>query len=119
MWGTWVEVNPKTAAALGIGHGDLVQVESQHGTLQAPAFVTPSIAPDVVAMPLGQGHEHFTRYATGRGANPISILAPMQVSGTDSFAWAATRVRISRIGNGRMIVFGGNLTEMPPELEHR
>jgi anaerobic selenocysteine-containing dehydrogenase len=119
MWGTWVEVNPKTAVALGLEQGDLVQVESQHGTLQAPAFVTPGIAPDVVAMPLGQGHEHFTRYATGRGANPISILAPMQVSGTDSFAWAATRVRISRIGKGNMIVFGGNITEMPPELEHR
>jgi anaerobic selenocysteine-containing dehydrogenase len=119
MWGTWLEVNPKTAAALGLEQGDLVQVESQHGTLQAPAFVTPGIAPDVVAMPVGQGHEHFTRYAKGRGANPISILAPMQVSGADSFAWAATRVRVSRIGKSNMIVFGGNLTEMPPELEHR
>jgi anaerobic selenocysteine-containing dehydrogenase len=119
MWGTWLEVNPKTAAALDLEQGDLVLVESQHGTLQAPAFVTPGIAPNVVAMPVGQGHEHFTRYAKGRGANPISILAPMQVSGTDSFAWAATRVRISRIGKSNMIVFGGNLTEMPPELEHR
>jgi anaerobic selenocysteine-containing dehydrogenase len=119
MWGTCLEINPKTAAALGIEQGDLIQVESQHGKLHAPAFVTPSIAPDVVAMPLGQGHEHYTRYATGRGANPISILAPMQVSDTDSFAWAATRVRISRIGKGKMIVFGGNLTEMPPEFEHR
>jgi len=119
MWGTWLEVNPKTASALGIEQGDLVHVESQHGTLQAPAFVTPGIAPDVVAMPVGQGHEHFTRYATGRGANPVSILAPMEVAGTDSFAWAATRVRISRIGKSKMIVFGGSLTEMPPEVENR
>jgi anaerobic selenocysteine-containing dehydrogenase len=119
MWGSWLEVNPKTAAALGLEQGDLVQVESQHGTLQAPAFITPGIAPDVVAMPLGQGHENFTRYATGRGVNPISILAPMQVSGTDSFAWAATRVRISRIGKGKIGVFGGSLTETPPELQHR
>jgi anaerobic selenocysteine-containing dehydrogenase len=119
MWGSWLEINPKTAKSLGLEQGDLVQVESQHGTLQAPAFVTPGIAPEVVAMPLGQGHEHFTRYATGLGANPISILAPMQVSGTDSFAWGATRVRISRIGKSRMIVFGGNLTETSPELQHR
>lgn len=119
MWGTWIEVNPKTASALGLEQGDLVQVESQHGSLQAPAFVTPGIAPDVVAMPVGQGHEHFTRYAKGRGTNPISILAPMTVAGTDSLAWAATRVRISRIGKGNMIVFGGSLTETPPDTLHR
>ena len=119
MWGTWLEVNPKTAKALGLEQGDMVRVESQHGSLEAPAFITPGIAPDVVAMPLGQGHDNFTRYGSGRGANPISILAPMQVSGTDSLAWAATRVRISRIGKSRMIVFGGNLTENPPELQHR
>ena len=119
MWGTWLEVNPKTAKALGLEQGDMVRVESQHGSLEAPAFITPGIAPDVVAMPLGQGHDNFTRYGSGRGANPISILAPMHVSGTDSLAWAATRVRISRIGKSRMIVFGGNLTENPPELQHR
>ena len=55
----------------------MLEVASQHGTLRAPALVTPGIAPDVIAMPVGQGHENFTRYATGRGANPISILAPM------------------------------------------
>lgn len=119
MWGTWVEVSPTTASSLGLQQGDLVRVESQHGSLDAPAFVTPGIAPDVVAMPVGQGHQHFTRYAKDRGANPISILAPMAVSGTDSLAWAATRVKISSVGKGRMIVFGGSLTETPPETQHR
>jgi anaerobic selenocysteine-containing dehydrogenase len=119
MWGTWVEVNPKTAAAFNLQQGDLVQVDSQHGSLKAPAFITPGIAPNVIAMPVGQGHQHFTRYAKDRGANPIAILAPMQVSGTDSLAWAATRVKISRVGKGNMIVFGGSLTETPPETEHR
>lgn len=119
MWGTWVEVNPKTAAAFNLQQGDLVQVESQHGSLKAPAFITPGIAPNVIAMPVGQGHQQFTRYAKERGANPVAILAPMQVSGTDSLAWAATRVKISRAGKGNMIVFGGSLTETPSELEHR
>ncbi len=119
MWGTWVEINPKTAKAHSLEEGDLVLVESQHGSLQAPAFIAPGIAPDVVAMPVGQGHRHFTRYAENRGASPIEILAPVAVSGTDSLAWAATRVRISRVGKGSMIVFGGSLTETPPELQHR
>lgn len=119
MWGTWVELNPATANKLGIKQADLIEVASQHGTLQAPAMITPGIAPDVVAMPIGQGHENFTRYASNRGANPISILAPMSVAGADSLAWAATRVKISRRGEGQLILFGGSLREESPELKHR
>ena len=115
MWGTWVEINPKTAEKLAIRQGDLLEVASRHGKLRAPALVTPGIAPDVVAMPVGQGHENFTRYATGRGANPISILAPMQVAETSSLAWAATRVKVSAVGHGKMVLFGGSLTEAPAQ----
>jgi anaerobic selenocysteine-containing dehydrogenase len=119
MWGTWIEINTQTAAKMGIKQADLIEVTSQHGTLRAPAMVVPGIAPDVIAMPVGQGHENFTRYASGRGANPISILAPMTVAETGSLAWAATRVKISRIGEGKMSLFAGSLTEQSPELKHR
>jgi menaquinone reductase, molybdopterin-binding-like subunit len=119
MWGTWVEVNPRTAQKLSIKQADLIEVASPHGKLQAPALINPGIAPDVIAMPIGQGHQNFTRYATGRGANPISILSPLTVEGTNSFAWAATRVKLSVIGSVELILFGGSLTEASPELEHR
>lgn len=119
MWGTWVEINTQTAAKLGIAQGDLIEVASQHGTLQAPAFPVPGITPDCVAMPVGQGHTNFTRYASNRGANPISILAPLTDSETGALAWAATRVKITRIGKGKMVLFGDSLTETPPELKHR
>ena len=115
MWGAWVEINPKTAERLAIRQGDLLEVASQHGKLRAPALVTPGIARDVVAMPVGQGHDNFTRYATGRGANPISILAPMQVAETGSLAWAATRVKVSAVGHGKLVLFGGSLTETPAQ----
>ena len=119
MWGTWVEINNRTAEKLGVKMGDTVEVASAHGKLQAPALVTPAIAPDVIAMPLGQGHENFTRYATGRGANPISILAPTTVEGTGSLAWAATRVRISRVGEGKIVMFGASMEETPQDTKHR
>jgi anaerobic selenocysteine-containing dehydrogenase len=115
MWGTWVEINPRTAQNLGIKQGDLLEVASQHGTLRAPALIYPGIAPDVVAMPVGQGHANFTRYASGRGANPISILASMFTPETGSLAWAATRVKISRVGEGRLILFGAELHEKPEQ----
>ena len=119
MWGTWVEINNRTAEKLGVKMGDTVEVASQHGTLRAPALVTPAIAPDVIAMPIGQGHTNYTRYASGRGANPISILAPMKVEGTESLAWAATRVKISRIGEGKIVMFGASMEETPSSTKHR
>jgi len=117
MWGTWVEINPQTAERLNVRQGDLVEVASRHGKVRAPALISPGIAPDVIAMPVGQGHENYTRYASVRGANPVSILAPTVEPETQSLAWAATRVRISRVGKGKPILFAGGMREKPVEHE--
>ncbi len=34
MWSSWIEINPTTAAKLGIRDGDIVEVASLQGTLQ-------------------------------------------------------------------------------------
>jgi anaerobic selenocysteine-containing dehydrogenase len=115
MWSSWVEINPQTAARLSIRQGDVVEVTSQHGTLRAPAIISPGIAPDVIAMPVGQGHERFGRYASGRGANPVAILAPKTDSKTGALAWAATRVKMTRMGEGKIALFGGGMSEFPHE----
>jgi anaerobic selenocysteine-containing dehydrogenase len=120
MWSAWVEINPRTAEKMGIKQGDLLEVASQHGKLQAPALVAPGIAPDVVAMPVGQGHENYGRYASHRGANPIKILAPQTEAETGALAWASTRVKITRLGKqGNLILFGGGLREWPREYRRR
>ena len=83
------------------------------GTLQAPALLSPGIAPDVVAMPVGQGHQTFTRYASGRGSNPVSILAGLTEPETGALAWAATRVQYREAGEGALanplILFSGGM----------
>jgi anaerobic selenocysteine-containing dehydrogenase len=119
MWGAWVEIHPQTAARLGISQGDLVEVASRHGSLRAPALLSPGIAPDVLAMPAGQGHENFTRYASGRGANPFAVLAPAEEPETGAVAWAATRVKIARAGQGKLILFGGALRDLAGEHQRR
>ncbi len=113
MWSSWVEVNPQTAARLGIAQGDLVEVASTQGALRVPALLSPGIAPDVLAMPVGQGHETFTRYASGRGANPTRLIAPLTEPETASLAWAATRVRVTRVSGptGDLILFAGDTRE--------
>src|SRR4030095_4718005 len=121
MWSSWVEINPKTAEEHGIAQGDTIEIKSAHGTRQAPALLSPGIAPDVVAMPTGQGHQNYTRYASGRGANPLSILSGMTEPETGTLAWAATRVRIQKLENvaqkSSLILFSGGMREH--EERHR
>ncbi|HJQ70861.1 MAG TPA: molybdopterin-dependent oxidoreductase [Blastocatellia bacterium] len=75
MWGSWVEINPKTADSLGVKDGDTVEVATPHGSLRAPAVIYPAIRPDTIAMPYGRGHKGFGRYASNRGAN-AALLDP-------------------------------------------
>jgi anaerobic selenocysteine-containing dehydrogenase len=116
MWSSWVEVHTETAKGLGLVQGDVVEISSGHGKIQAPVLISPGIAPNVIAMPMGQGHDTFTRFASGRGANPISILAPMIERETGALAWAATRVRISKVkSDTKLILFAGGMREHPDE----
>jgi menaquinone reductase, molybdopterin-binding-like subunit len=122
MWSSWVEIHPKTGERLGIKQGDLVEIASQQGSVRAAAVLSPGIAPDLVAMPVGQGHEDFSRFASGRGANPLAILAPLAESETGSLAWAATRVKLSRAGGpeqAKLVLFAGGMSGFPHEGEPR
>ena len=111
MWTSWIEINPQTASRLGIEQGDLLEISSQHGNIRAAALLSPGISPDVVAMPVGQGHEQYGRYATGRGANPLKIVGPQVEPKTSAWAWAATRVNVTKVGKGELILFSGGPTQ--------
>lgn len=97
-WQTWVELNPQTAFQLGVEDNDVVKIISPHGTIEAISVLYPGIRPDVIAIPIGQGHTEFGRYAKNRGSNPINLLAPIVDPDTGSLAWGATRVRIEPTG---------------------
>jgi anaerobic selenocysteine-containing dehydrogenase len=108
VWDSWIEINPRTAADLGIGFGDLVEVASPWGALRLPAVIFPGIRPDMVAIPLGQGHRGMGRYARGRGVNPLDLVT-MEFEGTKPHpAWNATRVRVTRISGQGDLVTAGN-----------
>ena len=104
VYGSWLEINPATAQELGLRDGDLVEVESPDGALSVPVLTFPAIMPNVVAMPVGQGHGQYGRYASGRGANPIEILSPQMEPETGSLAWNATRVRLNPTGRRANLV---------------
>ncbi|GAB4245612.1 MAG: molybdopterin-dependent oxidoreductase [Deltaproteobacteria bacterium] len=91
VWRNWVEVNPKTAAALGVAEGDGVTVTSPSGKITAHVVVNPGLAPDVAAMPLGQGHTRYGKSANGRGENPIALLPP-----GEAYTLQGTRVALAK-----------------------
>jgi molybdopterin-containing oxidoreductase family iron-sulfur binding subunit len=91
-WGSWAEMTPETAAAIGAEDGQLVTLESDYGTVDATVLLNPHLHPGVVAVPIGQGHTDFGRYATGRGINPLVLLDPAPEAVSGGPRWAGTGV---------------------------
>ena len=75
VWDTWAEIHPKDAAALNVKTGDRVRVSSSTGQVEVAAYVYPGVYPGAIAIPLGQGHTAYGRYATGVGANAAALGA--------------------------------------------
>jgi len=98
VYGSWVEVNPVTAEQMELSEGDLVDIQSPHGQLRVPVFIYPAIMPNVIAIPIGQGHGEYGRYAKDRGVNPIEILSPQLEPITGNLASSATRVSLTATG---------------------
>ena len=104
QWGTWVELNPETARNLGVSDNDIVSIESPAGSLEAQVVVYPGIRPDVVAMPVGQGHTEYGRFAQAAGkSNPMTLVMPVTDSTAGTLAWGATRVRIKATGRNQKL----------------
>ena len=111
MWNSWAELSPADAEQLGVRDGDHLRIDSPTGSLEAQAVVDPAVRPGVIGMPLGQGHREYGRYAQGRGANPLDLVGRLQVEDTSAPAWAATRVRIERLGPGELVRSGRSYTD--------
>ena len=87
---------------MGIADGDLVEVTTANGSVRSLAFLYPGIRPDCIAMPTGQGHASYGRYARGRGVNPLALCAPNE----------SVRARLTKVGGKSQIIrFGTDLLD--------
>jgi molybdopterin-containing oxidoreductase family iron-sulfur binding subunit len=75
-WGAWLEIHPETAKKLDLEKGDLLSVKTDYGAVQVPALPIYTVPEGVAAIPVGQGHTNFGRFASGLPANPFELLAP-------------------------------------------
>jgi anaerobic selenocysteine-containing dehydrogenase len=95
MWNTWLEMNPETAHELHIENDDVVKVISEAGEIELPVYLYPAIRPDTIAIPFGQGHKAYGRYATGRGVNPFDLLGK-HFNEAGDLAFGAMKVKIEK-----------------------
>ena len=100
-WHAWVELHPDTAAKWSVTDGDLLVLQSPFGAVQAPVWITPAVRPDVLAVPTGQGHKAYGRYAKDRSFNAFDLLSGTpNAYGGRSFA---VRVSARKTGEHRFL----------------
>ena len=119
VWGSWVEMHPITANRLGVKTGDFVKVESEHGSIEVPVYAHRGVHPDAMAVPMGQGHKEYGRFAKGVGVNPLSILANAKDEQTGELALSSTRVNVSKVSfneEDKMVRFGGSESQVGRKL---
>ncbi len=75
-WQTPLLMHPDTLTANNLSQGDVVNVKSDHGRIEAPVYEYEGIRPGVLAMSMGQGHRAYGRYAENTGVNPLLLLPP-------------------------------------------
>src|SRR2546427_8515489 len=95
-WHGWVEVHPETAAKWQLANGDVLLLKSPHGAVRAPVWITPGVRPDVLAVPTGQGHKAYGRYAKDRSFNAFELLDDKPTA----FGGRAFAVRVSVVKTG-------------------
>lgn len=112
VWNSWAELHPSMAARLGVEEGDIVKITAAGGVIEAMAYIHKGIHPEVVAVPMGQGHTEYGRYAQGRGVNPLSILDPGNDGKTGEMALYGTRIKVEATGRaGRLVKTGATETQ--------
>ena len=119
-WENWVEIHPADAEHHGIRKGDLVEVRSHNGSIELRAYPYPGVIQGTVAIPIGQGHSAYGRYASGAGANVAHLLPPLPVEESGGMHWSGVRIDLVNKGGRKQLadvagsdyLHGRNLVQM-------
>ena len=84
----FVEVNPQTARAAGLGQGDMATLTTPRGEARVKIHLFEGIQPGVLAMARGLGHTAYDAFLAGKGVNINTLIGPVEdpSSGHDA-AW--------------------------------
>jgi hypothetical protein len=92
-----VEINPETAKANRLSHGDLVIIETPKGKAKVRVNLFDGIMPGVVAMARGLGHVlDSNMYVGGKGVNINELMGSVNDSAPGLAPDLGIRAKISR-----------------------
>jgi molybdopterin-containing oxidoreductase family iron-sulfur binding subunit len=117
VYASWVEVPAEAARNLGVQAGDVLRVESPHGALEAPAYVSETLAPGTVAIPTGLGHTAYGRFARGIGQSPYALLPAEPAAASGGRRWLGVRVRLQRTGQREKLASPAGVAEVDHSRE--
>ncbi len=107
VWGAWAEIHPETAKKFNIAQGDAVILRTDDGEVHVPAYVTEHVHKGIVAVPVGQGHSAYGRFAksAAEGSGSAYSLLPKKLAkGADSLVIAGNKVEVLRApGSGNLV----------------
>lgn len=102
-WGTWAEIGEEAAEELHVVEGDLLEISSSRQSVTVPAYIMPAIAPKVLAIPIGQGHTAYGRFAKDVGANALKLIdAQQEISG--GLPLSSTKVTVRKASGREQVV---------------
>src|SRR5690606_16003848 len=107
-WSNWAELHPVTARRNGIGQGDRIQLKTAAGTIEVHAYITSGVLPEVVAVPLGQGHSAAIGTWGAIDGNPFTLIPPVVDEASGAWALGGNRVQIQRIAAAERKFISGN-----------
>jgi len=108
VWDSWCELHPDAAKRLGVGEGDVLALTTAAGQAEFPVYLNALMRGDVVAVPLGQGHARYGRYAEGRGANAFALLPAAADAASGGRAFLSATVTAVKTGKrGKLVYTGG------------
>lgn len=97
VWDSWAELNPTTAKKFGVAQGDLITLRNYNGEINVPVYVSEYVHEDIVAVPVGQGHTEYGRFAQQiNNGNVFSLLPafPMNQDAKNEVALFSTAVSV-------------------------
>ena len=95
-WDNPLLMSPATAAAHGLGDGDVARVESGNRSLELPVFRVPGMAEGTLAVALGYGRRQAGRVGTGVGFDAFTLRSGDALD-------LATGVRLAPLGRRHLL----------------
>jgi molybdopterin-containing oxidoreductase family iron-sulfur binding subunit len=120
VWDAWVEVPADAAARLGVASGDIVRVTSPHGAIELPAYVSASLHPDAVAIPIGHRYAPYhlrQKYVTAppTSMSPLTLLGGAADPVSGGAAYLSVRVTLAKTGARRPLA----ILQFTHDQDHR